>query len=95
MNTCETCGGSCMTSPCRGCKRSGRVGTNELAARAQMQANGKPKALEELSDADVIEECATWMALKNGGPKDQVGLALRSLPVTHVRVMLEKLRGGP
>lgn len=93
MGVCETCGGSCMTSPCRGCKRSGRVGTNELAAKAKMEAKGPLKALEDMSDADVVEECATWMALKNGGTKDQAGQALSSLPVSHVKVMLEKLRG--
>ena len=66
MRVCEVCGGSCMTSPCRGCKRSGHVGGNELAAKAQMEAAGPLKPLEEMSDAEIVEECATWMALKNG-----------------------------
>jgi hypothetical protein len=83
-----------MTSPCRGCKRSGRVGTNELKAKAHMEALGPLKALEEMSDADIVEECATWMALKNGGAKDEATQTLGSLPVSHVKVMLEKLRSG-
>jgi hypothetical protein len=83
-----------MTSPCRGCKKSGRVGSNELAARAQMEAAGPLKALEEMTDAEIVEQCATWMALKNGGPKEQVLQTLGGLPVAHVRTMLEQLRGG-
>lgn len=93
MRVCEICGGSCMTSPCRGCKRSGRVGSNELAAKAQMEADGPLKALEEMSDAEIVEQCATWMALKNGGSKEEGMQTLGSLPVSHVKVMLEKLRG--
>lgn len=93
MNTCEICGGPCMTSPCRGCKMSGKVGSNELAAKAHMEARGL-KPLADLTDAEVVEECATWMALKNGGPKDQALEALRAVPVEHVKIMLEKLRGS-
>lgn len=94
MNTCEICGGPCMTSPCRGCKRSGKVGSNELAARAEMDAQGPRKPLDEMSEAEVLEECATWMALKNGGTKEQVSQTLAGLPAAHVKIMLEKLRGG-
>ena len=94
MNTCEICGGSCMTSPCRGCKKSGRVGSNEVAARAQMEAGGPLKPMAEMSDEEIVEQCATWMGLKNGGSKEEALTAMKSLPVEHVRIMLEKLRNG-
>ena len=83
-----------MTSPCRGCKMSGKVGSNELAAKAAMEAAGPQKPLAEMSDAEIVESCATWMALKNGGPKDQALQTLGSLPIEHVKIMLEKLRGS-
>ncbi|MBL4848358.1 MAG: hypothetical protein JKY65_22795 [Planctomycetes bacterium] len=83
-----------MTSPCRGCKRSGRVGSNELAAKAKMEAKGPLRALEEMSDEEILEECATWMALKNGGAKEEALGTLGSVPAAHVKIMLEKLRSG-
>jgi len=94
VNTCEICGGPCMNSPCRGCKRSGAVGSNQLAARARMEAQGPRPALEDMSDAELIEECATWMALEQGGTKEQVSQTLAGLPIAHVKIMLEKLRGA-
>jgi len=93
MHQCEICGGPCMTSPCRGCKRSGHVGSNELAAKSQMAADGPQRALSAMTDAAIVEECATWLALKNGGPKEQALQTLGSLPVAHVKIMLKKLRG--
>ncbi|MDF1664172.1 MAG: hypothetical protein P1V97_20555 [Planctomycetota bacterium] len=94
MNKCEICGGPCMTSPCRGCKMSGRVGSNELAAKAEMDAGGPRKSLDEMSEAEILDECATWMAKKNGGTKEQTMQTLGALPAMHVKIMLEKLRGS-
>lgn len=94
VNKCEICGGPCMTSPCRGCKKSGHVGSNELAAKAKMDASGPRKNLDEMSDAEILEECATWMALKNGGTKEQTMATLGNLPAMHVKIMLEKLRSS-
>lgn len=93
MNQCEFCGGPCMNSPCRGCKMSGRVGSNEVAAKNAMLAGGALRPLSEMTDAEILDECATWMAKKNGGTKEQTLQTLGSLPAMHVKIMLEKLRG--
>lgn len=39
MNRCEICGGSCMSSPCRGCKMSGKTAPRVEAIKDQMLAN--------------------------------------------------------
>jgi len=82
-----------MTSPCRGCKMSGKTAPREQAARAQMESQPR-KALEDMNDGEILDECATWMALKNGGTKEQTKETLGSLPPSHVKIMLEKLRSG-
>jgi hypothetical protein len=82
-----------MSSPCRGCKMSGRTSSKEQSAKLQMESTPR-KALESMSDEEVLEECATWMALKNGSDKDQTKATLGSLPAAHVKIMLEKLRSG-
>jgi len=81
-----------MSSPCRGCKMSGKTAPREQAAKAQMEAQPR-KSLDAMSDEEVLDECAEWMALKNGGTKEQTKETLGSLPASHVKIMLEKLRG--
>ena len=50
--------------------------------------------MSSLSDAELVEECATLMAQKNGDPVGPVAETLRRLPRAHVEIMLERLRGG-
>lgn len=73
---------------------SGRVGSNERAAKSQMEAGGPRKAISEMSEAEILDECATWMAAKNGGTKEQTLQTLSALPAAHVQIMLEKLRAS-
>ncbi|MGE0708060.1 MAG: hypothetical protein AB7N76_17375 [Planctomycetota bacterium] len=65
-----------------------------MEARARLEAGGPLAPLEAMSEAEVLEQAATWMALKNGGTKEQVLETLAVLPAAHVRMMLEQLRGG-
>lgn len=73
---------------------SGRVGARESAASAEMLSGGPLKPLDSMSESEILEECATWMAKKNGGSKDQTLATLNALPAAHVKIMLEKLRAG-
>jgi len=72
---------------------SGKTGPREQAARNQMESQPR-KALDDMTEEEVLDECATWMALKNGGTKEQTKETLGSLPPMHVKTMLEKLRSG-
>ena len=60
------------------------------ALRQQMMAK-MPKKVGEMSDEEVLEVTSEWMALKNGGTKEQVKATFSSLPAAHVRIQLETL----
>lgn len=58
-----------------------------------MEATGL-KDLATMSPEEILEETATWMALKNGSDKDSTKATLSNLPAAHVQIMLESLRAG-
>lgn len=83
-----------MTSPCRGCKMSGKTAPRVEQIKTQMIAKMGSKKIEEMSDDEVLELCAEWMAMKNGGTTEQTKSTLSTLPPSHVKIQLEALYNG-
>lgn len=80
-----------MTSPCRGCKMSGKTAPRVENLKAEMNAK-YPKSSDEMSDAEVLICVSEWMAKKNGGTMEQATSSLSALPPAHLRIQLDALR---
>lgn len=89
-----------MNSPCRGCKMSGKTAPRVEAIVEQVKGN-MTKPIDQMSDEEILRECSLYMALKNGpihgleleSALQQTRETLSSLPIMHVKIMLESAVG--
>eukprot|EP01124_Arcella_intermedia_P025125 TRINITY_DN4423_c0_g1_i1.p1 TRINITY_DN4423_c0_g1~~TRINITY_DN4423_c0_g1_i1.p1 ORF type:complete len:104 (+),score=10.21 TRINITY_DN4423_c0_g1_i1:95-406(+) len=97
---CDVCGGPSMSVTCRGCKSKGLTGPKEVQVQKEMGSQPR-KPIDQMTEQEILEECCTYSALKNGDllpganletAKAQARSVLQGLPPAHLKIMLEQHR---
>jgi len=91
-----------MGVTCRGCKMSGKTAPKEQMINKLMSEKTR-KNIDDMTDAEILDECAEYSALKHGHllgsvdfvtAKEQAKAAMGAVPAMHLKIMLEKHRSG-